>query len=160
MALNNKLFYEIERDNMECIAIIRMNDQSKSWDGVKYLTYLSNFPRNTIYEGPLAEKIFDQVHAFHWYDRSTDNNYLIPFGKLYHYVNPNGNAMGNEINYRLVVKKLIEDDDNWPNYFRKYLYKYNTEIPIRILSRLTNILAMDILAVSIVHSKKFPVAWY
>jgi len=149
-ALKKKLFYEIERDNTEGCAIIRVNDQSKCWDGVDMLKYLSTFDRPIYYEGSLAKKICDQVHAFHWYHKSTDNNYLIPFAKLYDYVtNPNVNKMENKIDYSSVLEKLIAEDGNWHGHFEAYSYKYNTAIPIGILSSLINMKVKDILVISI-----------
>jgi len=144
-ALNKKLFYVIVSNDTEGFAIIRMNDQSKSWAGVQKLKQMCNF-EHPIYEGPFAENICDQVHLFHWYERSMDENYLIPFANVRRYVNTDMNEK--QIKYGSVIKKLFDEDGNWQRHFKDYSYRYETEIPIRLLSKLTGLKAKDILKIS------------
>lgn len=145
VALNKKLFYVIVSNHTEGFAIIRMNDQSKSWTGVQKLKQMCNF-EHPIYEGPFAENICDQVHLFHWYERSMDENYLIPFANVRRYVNTDMNEK--QIKYGSVIKKLFDEDGNWQRHFKDYSYRYETEIPIRLLSKLTGLKAKDILKIS------------
>ena len=124
-----------------------MNDQSKSWDGVQKLKHMCKF-EHPIYEGPFAENICDQVHSFHWYERSTDENYLIPFANVRRYINTD--IKGKKIKYGSVIEKLFDEDGNWQPHFKDYSYKYDTEIPKRLLTKVTGLKAEDILGISII----------
>jgi hypothetical protein len=146
-AIYKKLFYEIAANPTEGFAIIRMNDQSKFWNGKASLKYLQTL-HQAIYEGPFAENLGDSVNLFHWYERSSDENYLIPFANLRRYVNMDTNEK--KIEYGSVIKKLLDEDGNWQRHFKEYSYKYDTEIPISLLSKVTGLKAKDILRISII----------
>ena len=146
-AIYKKLFYEIAANPTEGFAIIRINDQSKSWNGKENLKFLKNL-EHPIYEGAFAENLGDQVNLFHWYERSSDENYLIPFANVRHYVNTDKKEK--KIKYSSVIKKLFDEDGNWQQHFKEYSYKYDTEIPIRLLSKVTGLKAADILRISII----------
>lgn len=118
MALNTRLFYVIETDDMECFPIIQMNDQSKSWNGMESLMYWTLF-EHPVYEGPSAKNLRDQVDVFHWYERSSNKNYLIPFANVRRYVNKDKTK--EKIKYGLVIEKLTDDDGNWQTQFYDYL---------------------------------------
>ena len=109
--------------------------------------YLQKF-EHAIYEGPFAENLGERVNLFHWYERTSDKNYLIPFADVRRYVNTD--MKEKNINYGSVIQKLFDEDKNWQRHFEEYSYKYDTEIPIRLLSKVIGLKAEDILRISII----------